>query len=129
MDTQNIIKPIIKPATQQQQQQVEAFEIPNSTTIIGKEISTMELRNVAKKPIRDIFLDNSYSIEEAEIFYPSKMNEGSSEIIQNSHPNALVDKEVEQKEVQPFLCPQKRRKLFLQIPFHLNLYLNPNLLW
>ena len=66
MDTQNIIKP----ATLE-----EAFEIPNSTTIIEKETSTMELRNVAKKPIRDIFLDNSNSIEDAEIFYPSKMNE------------------------------------------------------
>ena len=66
MDTQNIIKP----ATLE-----EAFEIPNSTTIIGKETSTMELRNVAKKPIKDMFLDNSDSIEDAEIFYPSKMNE------------------------------------------------------
>ncbi len=35
----------------------------------------MELRNVAYKQIRDIFLDDSDSIEEAEIFYPSKMNE------------------------------------------------------
>ncbi|WP_434575897.1 DUF3871 family protein [Riemerella anatipestifer] len=66
MDTQNIIKP----ATLE-----EAFEIPNSTTIIGNETSTMGLRNVAKKSIRDVFLDNSNSIEDAEVYYPSKMNE------------------------------------------------------
>lgn len=66
MDTQNIIKP----ATLE-----EAFEIPNSTTIIGKDTSTMELRNVAKKSIRDVFLDNSNSIGDAEVYYPSKMNE------------------------------------------------------
>ena len=61
---------IIKPATLE-----EAFEISKSGNIIEKEIRSMELRNVANKPIRDVFLDNSDNIEEAEIFYPSKMNE------------------------------------------------------
>ena len=48
-----------------------------------------------KKSMRDIFLDEE-DFEDAEVFYPSKMNEES--------PNVLVDKEVETKNlVQPFL--------------------------
>ena len=47
------------------------------------------------KSMRDIFLDEE-NFEDAEVFYPSKMNEES--------PNVLVDKEVETKNlVQPFL--------------------------
>ncbi|MPS66266.1 DUF3871 family protein [Chryseobacterium sp.] len=63
----------------------------------------IQLRNVSnqvsieKKSIRDIFLDDSESFEDAEVFYPSKMNE--------EHPNVLIEKEVEQVEVQPFLMP------------------------
>ena len=49
------------------------------------------------KSMRDIFLDEE-NFEDAEVFYPSKMNEES--------PNVLVDKEVETKNlVQPFLMP------------------------
>ena len=60
-----------------------------------------QIRNVAdnvkgNKSIRDIFLDDE-DFENAEVFYPSKMND--------SHPNVLVDKEVEQNKVQPFLMP------------------------
>ena len=49
-------------------------ETSNFTPKLEKDTNTMELRNVAYKQIRDIFLDDSDSIEEAEIFYPSKMN-------------------------------------------------------
>lgn len=50
-----------------------------------------------KKSMRDIFLDDE-DFEDAEVFYPSKMNEENS--------NALVDKEIETKNlVQPFLMP------------------------
>ena len=48
---------------------------------------------------KNLFLrDDSDDFEDAEVFYPSKMNEES--------PNGLVDKEVETKNlVQPFLIP------------------------
>ena len=49
------------------------------------------------KPMRDIFLEVE-DFEDAEVFYPSKMNEENS--------NVLVEKEVETKNlVQPFLMP------------------------
>lgn len=82
MDTQNIIKPTAFN---------EALEISNFTPKLEKDTNAMELRNVAYKQIRDIFLDDSDSIEEAEIFYPSKMNE--------------EHKPEPQKEVQAFLMP------------------------
>ena len=82
MDTQNIIKPTAFN---------EALETSNFTPKLEKDTNTMELRNVAYKQIRDIFLDDSDSIEEAEIFYPSKMNE--------------EHKPEPQKEVQAFLMP------------------------
>lgn len=61
----------------------------------------LQMRSVAgnleeKKSMRDIFLEEDF--EDAEVFYPSKMNEENS--------NVLVDKEVETKNlVQPFLMP------------------------
>lgn len=82
MDTQNIIK-----ATALN----EALETSNFTPKLEKDTNAMELRNVAYKQIRDMFLDDSDSIEEAEIFYPSKMNE--------------EHKPEHQKEVQAFLMP------------------------
>ena len=82
MDTQNIIKPIAFN---------EALETSNFTPKLENDTNTMELRNVAYKQIRDIFLDDSDSIEEAEIFYPSKMNE--------------EPKPEPRKEVQAFLMP------------------------
>ena len=59
----------------------------------------LQMRSVAgyveeKKSMRDIFLDEE-DFEDAEVFYPSKMNEENS--------NGLVEKEVEPIEVQPFL--------------------------
>ncbi|WP_294231981.1 DUF3871 family protein [uncultured Chryseobacterium sp.] len=63
------IKNKIKPATLK-----EAFEISNSTSIIGNHITEFELRNVCRKSIRDIFLDDNESFEDAEVFYPSKIN-------------------------------------------------------
>lgn len=63
MDIQNNIKPTTLE---------EAFDISNSTNIIGKSDGGLQLRNVAKKPIRDIFLDDDF--EDAEVFYPSRMN-------------------------------------------------------
>ena len=63
---------------------------------------TLQSRSVAnntenKKPLRDLFLEEE-DFEDAEVFYPSKMNE--------ENPNLLVDKEVETKNlVQPFLMP------------------------
>ena len=112
MDTQTIIKPASLE---------EAFEIPNSTTIIGKETSTMELRNVAKKPIRDIFLDNSDSIEDAEIFYPSRMNEEPKPEPKNPvqaflMPNPVVTLAVEapkESEPSPFIIANTT-----EIPLH-----------
>ena len=102
MDTQNIIKPASLE---------EAFEIPNSTTIIEKETSTMELRNVAKKAIIDVFLDNSDSIEDAEIFYPSKMNEEpkpepTNQVQAFLMPNSVITSAVEitkNSEPNPFI--------------------------
>ncbi|GAA4159646.1 hypothetical protein GCM10022217_22670 [Chryseobacterium ginsenosidimutans] len=52
----------IKPATLE-----EAFDISNSTNILGKD--SAELRNVYRKSIRDVFLDD------AEVFFPCKMND------------------------------------------------------
>jgi hypothetical protein len=63
MDIQNNIKP----ATLQ-----EAFDISNSTNIIGKNDDGLELRHIVKKPIRDIFLDDDF--KDAEVFYPSRIN-------------------------------------------------------
>ena len=74
---------------------------PNITESIIVD-STMQSRSVAnntenKKPLRDLFLEEE-DFEDAEVFYPSKMNE--------ENPNLLVDKEVETKNlVQPFLMP------------------------
>lgn len=82
MDTQNIIKPTAFN---------EAPETSNFTPKLEKDTNTMELRNVVYKQIRDMFMDDSDSIEEAEIFYPSKMNE--------------EHKPEPQKEVQAFLMP------------------------
>lgn len=71
---------------------------PNITESIIVD-STMQSRSVAnntenKKPLRDLFLEEE-DFEDAEVFYPSKMNE--------ENPNLLVDKEVETKNlVQPF---------------------------
>jgi len=74
MDTRNNIKP----ATLE-----EAFSIPKSGNIIEQDSGKIKdvdvemlLQNVSqKKSIRDIFIDNKDDFEEAEIFYPSKMNE------------------------------------------------------
>lgn len=81
-----------------------------STSIIGNidSVDTLQMRSVKdnvkeKKSIRDIFLDDE-DFEDAEVFYPSKMNVANSEIIQSSHPNELEYREVETKNlVQPFL--------------------------
>ena len=73
----------------------------------------LQMRSVAgfvedNKSMRDIFHDEE-NFENAEVFYPSRMNEESlclnPSLIPNSHPNVLVDKEVEPIEVQPFLMP------------------------
>ena len=82
MDTQNNIKP----ATLE-----EAFDTPNSTNIIGKNNQEFELRNVSKKPIRDIFLNDKDEVDEVEIFYPSIMNEDNS--------NSLIEIEPEPKNI------------------------------
>ena len=81
----------------------------NFTTIIGKEKEgeTFVVNNKGSemttegseeikslKPLRDIFLED---FEDAEVFYPSKMNDDNQ--------NVLVEKEVEPIEVQPFLIP------------------------
>ncbi|WP_223557926.1 DUF3871 family protein [Chryseobacterium lathyri] len=89
MDTQNNIKP----ATLE-----EAFDISNSTIIIGKN-NGLELRNVIRKPIRDIFLqDNDF--EDAEVFYPSRMHGITNKVELN------FKQEPEPKEpVQAFLIP------------------------
>lgn len=79
--------------------------------------NTLQIRSVAetmpqhqqdKKSLRDIFLDDEVDfldIEDAKIFYPSKMNEIQSE----STLTHLVLQEVEQKEVQPFLLEKTGR--------------------
>lgn len=76
----------------------------NSTNIIGKidnRDKNLILHSVSdKKSIRDIFLDDEDEIEDAEVFYPSKMNGNS---------NSEINKEVETKDlVQPFLMPPKQ---------------------
>ena len=50
------------------------------------------------KPMRDIFLEVE-DFEDAEVFYPSKMNEENTDFKPNSNPNELVDKEVETKNI------------------------------
>lgn len=69
--------------------------------VIGQEFSTeFQLRNLSnqnsfeKKSIKDIFLDEAESFEDAEVFYPSKMNE--------------VFKPEPTNEVQAFLVPTSR---------------------
>ena len=95
----------------------------NFTTIIGKEKEgeTFVVNNKGNeiinegseeikslKPMRDIFLDDE-DFEDAEVFYPSKMNE--------QNPNTLVDKEVETKNlVQPFLMPTSSKNEVQIIP-------------
>ena len=66
----------------------------DSTTIVG----TPQIRGLSeKKSLRDIFLEDE-DFEDAEVFYPSKMNQ--------DNPSILESKEVETKDlVQPFLMP------------------------
>lgn len=74
---------------------------------------TLQIRSVAdsiplhqnKKSLRNIFLedDNFSDIEDAEVFYPSKMNDNPS--------NNLINNEVDTKNlVQPFLMPKKEKE-------------------
>lgn len=74
---------------------------------------TLQIRSVAdsiplhqnKKSIRNIFIedDNFSDIEDAEVFYPSRMNDNPS--------NNLANNEVETKNlVQPFLMPKKEKE-------------------
>lgn len=74
---------------------------------------TLQIRSVAdsiplhqnKKSIRNIFIedDNFLDIEDAEVFYPSRMNDNPS--------NNLANNEVETKNlVQPFLMPKKEKE-------------------
>jgi hypothetical protein len=78
---------------------MENQEFNSTTTIIGSDNSSMDLRKVIsgkeqhRKSIRDLLLDGEQDFEDAEIYYPSKMN-------------GNVEKEkVETKEVQPFFMP------------------------
>ena len=75
---------------------------------------TLQIRSVAdsiplhqnKKSLRDIFLEDDIflDIEDAEVFYPSKMNDNS--------PNNLANNEVDTKNlVQPFLMPKNEKEL------------------
>ena len=66
----------------------------DSTTIVG----TSQIKGLSeKKSLRDIFLEDE-DFEDAEVFYPSKMNE--------DNPSILESKEVDTKDlVQPFLMP------------------------
>ncbi len=74
---------------------------------------TLQIRSVAdsiplhqnKKSIRNIFIedDNFLDIEDAEVFYPSRMNDNPS--------NNLANNEVETKNlVQPFLMPKSEKE-------------------
>ena len=85
---------------------MDTTDFNNSTNIIGKidnRDKSLILHSVSdKKSIRDIFLDDEDEIEDAEIFYPSKMNGNS---------NSEINKEVENKDlVQPFLMASKQDK-------------------
>ena len=78
---------------------MENQEFNNTTTIIGSDNSSMDLRKVSSgkeqhiKSIRDLLLDGEQDFEDAEIYYPSKMN------------GNLEKEKVETKVVQPFLMP------------------------
>jgi hypothetical protein len=89
MDIQNNIKPA---------KLEEAFDISNSTNIIGKSDAGLELRNVAKKPIKDIFLDGDF--EDAEVFYPSRMNRI------DKYELDIKTKPESKEPVQAFLMPK-----------------------
>jgi hypothetical protein len=59
---------------------MENQEFNSTTTIIGSDNSSMDLRKVSSgkeqhiKSIRDLLLDGEQDFEDAEIYYPSKMN-------------------------------------------------------
>lgn len=85
---------------------MDTTEFNKTTTIIGKDNifnnEELVLQNVSdKKSIRNLFLDEKMiflDIEDAEVFYSSKMNNNTSD--------NLADKEAETKNiVQPFLMP------------------------
>ncbi|WP_126652986.1 DUF3871 family protein [Chryseobacterium aureum] len=54
---------------------IEVSVRPQETPVNLKIRSVSNITSVEKKSIRDIFLDDNESFEDAEIFYPSKMNE------------------------------------------------------
>ena len=73
---------------------MENQDFNKSTTIIAKDDMDLILENIAgKKSVRDILLSDD-DFDDADVFYPSKMNDFNS--------NNLENNEVEQKEVQPF---------------------------
>ena len=79
---------------------MENQEFNNTITIVPSDNSSMDLRKVSsgkeqhRKSMRDLLLDGERDFEDAEIYYPSKMN-------------GNVEKEkVENKVVQPFFMPQ-----------------------
>lgn len=54
---------------------IEVSVRPQETPVNLKIRSVSNITSVEKKSIRDIFLDDNESFEDAEIFYPSRMNE------------------------------------------------------
>lgn len=97
MDTQNNIKP----ATLEY-----AFDISNSINIIGENDNGLELRNVANKSIRDIFLQDD-DFEDAEVFYLNRMNEVSKpELTNEAQAFLMPDFKVRNIPDTPVLLPK-----------------------
>ncbi|MGD1318674.1 DUF3871 family protein [Chryseobacterium sp. 2R14A] len=96
------IKNKIKPATLEEAFEVESLKLSN---IIGKYDTDLELRSVSGKSIRDIFLDDNESFEDAEVLYPSKMNIPEQS---TSESNTINNKPESLNVVQAFLVPDSK---------------------
>lgn len=75
---------------------IEVSVRPQETPVNLKLRSVSNTTSVEKKSIRDIFLDDNESFEDAEVFYPSKMNE--------------LSKLEPKKVVQAFLMPNSKEE-------------------
>lgn len=93
----------IKPSTLE-----EAFDISNSTNIIGNDSVELEFRNLYRKSIRDVFLDDDESFEDAEVFFPSKMNDLTIHEQPKIKSSTIDDKPETLNVVQAFLMPSAK---------------------
>ncbi len=90
---------------------IEVSVRPQETHVNLQLRSVGNQTSLEKKSIRDIFLDDNESFEDAEIFYPSKMNEESKPKLKDEvqtflMPNSVISSVVEvvkENEPSPFI--------------------------